>query len=136
MQDVKFGLAGYEGDGLFTIDFPAFKDFTIKARQTVVAWFWPVTNTEVELGFKDFDLDFQTRLVLDPNGYLDPIVLGCDINFGESYFVSDDWFEELIIFQFVHFSTVVIHNTAWLMGQFMFTELLGPVLDKYLNHYQ
>jgi hypothetical protein len=58
MQDVKFGLADYEGAGLFTIDFPAFREFTIRARQTVLAWFWPVTNTEVELSFKDFDLDF------------------------------------------------------------------------------
>ena len=49
-------------------------------------------NSKVELGFKDFDFDFKARLKLDDNGYLDPIVLGCDINFGQSYFVSDDWF--------------------------------------------
>ena len=59
---------------------------------------WPASVTNVELGFKDFDLDFRAKLVLDPNGYLDPIVLGCDINFGDSYFISDDWFEEIFIF--------------------------------------
>ena len=31
MENIKFGLTDYEGFGLVVIDFPAFKDFTIKA---------------------------------------------------------------------------------------------------------
>ena len=67
---------------------------------------------------------------------MDPIVYGCDINFGESDVVSSDWFVEFWTREVVHFSFIVIHNTAWLIGKVMFTEMLGPVMDKYLNHYR
>ena len=81
-------------------------------------------------------MDFKGQFVLDENGYLDPIVYGCDINFGESDVVSSDWFVEFWTFELIHFSFIVIQNTAWIIGPFMFTNMLGPVMDKYLNHYQ
>ena len=48
--------------------------------------------------------------------------------------VSSDWFVEFWTREVVHFSFIVIHNTSWLIGKFMFTEMLGPVIDKYINH--
>lgn len=81
-------------------------------------------------------MDFKGILKLDQNGYLDPVVFGCDINFGESDIKSTDWLMEILIFEIVHFSFIVIHNAAWITGPVMFTQMLGPVIDKYLNHYQ
>jgi hypothetical protein len=63
-------------------------------------------------------------------------VYGVDIEFGESNFEQDDPFLNFVTFEIIQFSMVVIHNTAWLLGEYMFTNMLGPVLDKYLNHYQ
>jgi hypothetical protein len=59
-----------------------------------------------------------------------------DINFGESNFVQDNWLLEAVTFEIIQFSFVVIHNTAWLLGKYMFSNMLGPAMDKYLNHYQ
>ena len=53
-------------------------------------------------------MDFKGQFKLDDNGYLDPIVYGCDINFGDSDIVSDDWLVEFITFEIVHFSFIVI----------------------------
>jgi hypothetical protein len=85
---------------------------------------------------KDFDVDFRGQFKLDEHGYLDPVVYGVDIDFGHSDFIQDDWFLEAVTFELIQFSFVVIHNTAWLLGQYMFTNMLGPAMDKYLNHYQ
>lgn len=93
-------------------------------------------DTEVHLSLVNFDIDFRGQFELDENGYLDPIVYGVDINFGDSNFEQDDAFLEFWTFEIIQFSMVVIHNTAWILGKYMFTNMLGPVLDKYLNHYQ
>ena len=53
-------------------------------------------------------MDFKGQFKLDDNGYLDPIVYGCDINFGDSDIASDDWLVEFITFEIVHFSFIVI----------------------------
>lgn len=59
-------------------DFPAFKNFSIKAKQTVYAWWFPewlVSPTDyIEFTMKDFDIDFTGHFELDVNGYLDPVV--------------------------------------------------------------
>ena len=42
----------------------------------------------------------------------------------------------MLTYHAIKFSFVIIHNTAWIYGPLMFSEMLGPTLDKYLNHYQ
>jgi hypothetical protein len=38
--------------------------------------------------------------------------------------------------QLVLLSLVIIENSSYFMGKYMFTEMLGPVLDVYLKHYE
>ena len=85
---------------------------------------------------KDFDIDFVGHFDLDFNGYLDPVVKDIKIDLGESNFVQENVFLELFTYQFIHLSLVVLHNTAWIYGPDLFSGMLGPVMDKYLNHYQ
>ena len=88
---VTFELDEWEGHGLFSFDFPAFKDFEFKADQTFYApWFptWLLNqDTSIQFIVKDFDIDFKGQFQLDENGYLDPIVYGVDIDFGQSDFI-------------------------------------------------
>jgi hypothetical protein len=36
-------------------------------------------------------MDIKTDLTLDKNGYLDPIVYECNLNFGDTYLYHDNW---------------------------------------------
>lgn len=68
---------------------------------------------------------------------LDPIVQDCDIDFGRrSYFRHNNKYLEYLMHQFIVLSVQIIEQSSFFMGQYMFTELLGPVLDTYLRHYE
>jgi hypothetical protein len=74
--------------------------------------------------------------VLDEKGYLDPVVRKCNIDFGESFFYHENLYLKILMHQLVHLSLVIIENSSYFMGKYMFTEMLGPVLDVYLKHYE
>lgn len=44
--------------------------------------------TYVDLSFLDLDIDFETGLKLDENGYLDPVVKQIHIDFGRTKYHS------------------------------------------------
>ena len=50
-DQVTFSLDEWEGHGLFVFDFPAFKDFELRAHQTFYAWWFPdwLLNQETEI---------------------------------------------------------------------------------------
>lgn len=85
--------------------------------------------------FKDFKIDFETDLVLDEHGYLDPVVYSADIHFGESYLYHDNPITAFIMHQFIYFGIVIIENSVYFVGQYIFTNMMGPVMDNFLNHY-
>ena len=85
--------------------------------------------------FKDFKFDFDTDFRLDDNGYLDPIVKKCDISFGESYLFHDNVIVGFFMHQFVYFGIVIIENSSYFVGEYIFSNMMGPVLDNFLNHY-
>lgn len=74
-------------------------------------------------------------LELDDQGYLDPIVYDVKINFGDSNFEHENWFISLFMQQFLELGIVVVENSAWLTGKYMFSNILGPIADKWLNDY-
>lgn len=90
----------------------------------------------MELIFKDFKIDFETDLVLDSNGYLDPVVYNADIHFGDSYLYHDNPITAFVMHQFIYFGIVIIENSVYFVGQYIFTNMMGPVMDNFLNHYQ
>lgn len=85
---------------------------------------------------KDFKFDFDADLRLDSYGYLDPVVYGCDIHFGDSYLYHDNPIIAFIMHQFLYFGLVIIENSVYFVGEYIFTNMLGPVMDGFLNHYQ
>lgn len=92
--------------------------------------------SKIQLVFKDFKFDFQAGLKLDENGYLDPIVYDCDISFGDSYLYHQNPILAFVMHQFVYFGIVIIENSVYFVGEYIFTNMMGPVLDTFLNHYQ
>lgn len=115
-------------------DFPLLKKWDISAKQYIDGWF--PTEDEVTLHIEDLDIDFKGGLRLDENGYLDPVVYGIKINFGKTMITNTNWFLETIFHGIVEFSIVMIENSAWFWGEYVFTNMLGPVMDKFANHYQ
>lgn len=90
----------------------------------------------MELIFEDFDFNFQTDLVLDENGYLDPVVYDCDIKFGNSYLYHDNKIVAFVMHQFVYFAIVIVENSVYFVGDYIFSNMMGPIIDKALNHYK
>ena len=134
ISDVKFNLTRAYDLSLIKIDFPAIKKWEIDATQTINSILLPSTS-KVELIFEDFDIDFQTDLVLDENGYLDPVVYDCDIKFGKSYLYHDNKIVAFVMHQFVYFAIVIVENSVYFVGDYIFSNMMGPIMDQALNHY-
>jgi len=119
---------------MLKVDFPALKEWKINALQTTNSWLLP-QSSYVELEFQNFDVDFNTDLELMETGFLKPIVYAIDIKFGNSYFYHDNAFVSFIMNQFVEFAIVIIENSTYFVGQYIFTSMLGPVMTSFLNEY-
>lgn len=117
------------------IDFPEISNLKIKAKEHINTWIFPSEN-DVEINIKGLDVDFKAYLVLDEHGYIDPIVYFSNIDFGETQVKHSNWFTELLLGQLVELSLVIIENSTWAFGEFMFTQIMGPAMDKALNHYK
>ena len=89
VADVKLELTRGFDLSLIKFDFPAVKKWEIDAMQEVNSLILP-SKSRVELIFQDFDVDFQADLVLDENGYVDPVVMDVDVKFGSSYLYHDN----------------------------------------------
>jgi len=135
IQDISISLTRPVMDhSLLTVKFPALKHWEISADQTVNFWFIP-DGSKVQLIFKDFKLDFACDLQLDKNGYLDPIVYDVDIQFGQSYLYHDNPITAIVMHQVIYFGLVIIENSIFFVGKYVFSDMAGPVMDKFLNHY-
>jgi len=115
--------------------FPALKSWEIDADQKVNTWIMP-SESHVELIFKDFEFDFKSNFVLDENGYLDPIMTDCDIKFGDSYLYHDNQIIAFAMHQFIYFAIVIVENSVYFVGQYIFSNMMGPVMDTFLDHYR
>lgn len=72
---------------------------------------------------------------LDEHGYIDPIVYNTKLTFGDSFIHHEDPLTAFCLFQVLEFAFIMIRNSVFLIGQYIFTDMLGPVIDKFLNHY-
>lgn len=135
IADIKLDLTRGYDQSLIKFDFPAIRSWEIDAMQEINSYILP-SYSKVELIFKDFDIDFQTDLVLDTNGYIDPVVYDCDIKFGSSYLYHDNKLMAFVMHQFVYFAIVIIENSVYFVGDYIFSNMMGPILDKALNHYK
>jgi hypothetical protein len=134
MQDVKFGITREYDTNLIAMDFPAIKEWVILAHEKTNSWFAP-EESDIGIKLENFDIDFKASLRLNNKGYIDPVIYNCDIKFGNSMVKHSNWLKELVMHEVVLFSEVMIENSAYFFGEAMFTNLLGPVLDKFFNRY-
>ena len=132
--DIEIVDQGENGHAI-QVQFPAIKHWEISAEQHVNTWILPA-DSHVQLTFKDFTFDFNSGLKLDYNGYLDPVVYSCSVHFGNSYFYHDDKLLALLMHQVIYFGIIILENSVSMAGRYVFTEMLGPVMDEYLNHYR
>ena len=117
------------------IDFPQISNLKITAKEHINTWIMPSDN-DIEINIVDLDVDFKAYLVLDEHGYIDPIVYYSNIDFGQTVVKHSNWFTELLLGQVVELSLVIIENSSWAFGEFIFTNIMGPAMDKALNHYK
>lgn len=113
---------------------PAVKNWKISANQHVNTWILP-SDSKIDLEFKNLEFEFQVDLKLTDKGYIKPIVYDVQIKFGDSYFYHEDQFIAFIMHQFIYFSIVIIENSVYFVGEYIFTNMMGPIIDNYLNHY-
>lgn len=89
----------------------------------------------VELEFTDFDINFNTQLELLENGFLKPVVYELEVKFGSSYFYHDNFLIAFYMNQLVEFAIVVIENSTYFVGQYIFSSLLGPMITEFTHGY-
>jgi hypothetical protein len=53
---------------------------------------------------------------------------------GGSYVYHDNFYVRFIMYKIIQPSKVMIENSAFYLGDKIFTELLGPAIDKHLNN--
>jgi len=73
---------------------------------------------------------------LDERGFLDPTVYDVEIKFGSSYVHHDNFVLGFFMHQIITYSMVMIEQSSFFVGKFMFTGMLGPLMDQALGNYE
>lgn len=60
----------------------------------------------------------------------------CHIKFGDSYLYHDNAIIAFVMHQFIYFAIVIVENSVYFVGQYIFSNMLGPVMDTFLDHYR
>jgi hypothetical protein len=68
-------------------------------------------------------------LTLDERGFLSPVVYDVEIKFGNSYLYHDNKMMAFVMHQFIYYSIVMIENSTFFIGDYLFSKMLGPLLD-------
>jgi hypothetical protein len=64
------------------------------------------------------------------------VVYDCDIKFGNSYLYHDNKIVAFVMHQFLYFGLLVVENSVYFVGDYMFSSIGGPIMDEALNHYR
>lgn len=73
---------------------------------------------------------------MDERGFLVPHVYDVEIKFGDSYLHHDNFFLGFFMHQIVTYSMVMIEQSSFFVGKYMFSGMLGPLFDQALSNYQ
>jgi hypothetical protein len=93
-------------------------------------------ESPVRFVIKDFELKFDADFVLGEDGYLDPVVNNAFVKFGETYLYHDNLIVAFFMHQWVKYEIIIVENAIYFVGAYIFTHMLGPVLDEMMNHYR
>ena len=70
------------------------------------------------------------------SGFLKPVVYAIEIKFGNSYFYHDNMIVAFVMNQFVEFAIVIVENSTYFVGKYIFTSMLGPLMTSMLDGYK
>jgi hypothetical protein len=93
-------------------------------------------DSPIKFTLKDFDFGLDADFELGEDGYLDPIVYSADIEFGESALTHDNFFVGFFMHQWVKYTLIIVENSIYFTGKYMFSHMLGPIMDEMFNHYR
>lgn len=120
---------------LLVFDFPALKEWKISAHQESNQWIIP-EESDIQLVFKDFSIDFQTYFHLKDTGFLSPQVTAIEFHFGESYFYHDNFIVAFVMHQVIEYLIVIIENTVYFVGPEIFSNMFEPIMTSFLDDYK
>lgn len=72
---------------------------------------------------------------LEETGFLVPQVYAMDLTFGNTYFTHDDPWVSFWMQQWIEFMMVIVQNSCYFVGTYIFSSILGPILTQILNNY-
>ena len=117
------------------IDFPALKRWKWNAYMNSNMWWIPDGMRSTVL-LEGLDIDVLAGLQHTEKGYLRPKVYSMKIEVGNSAFWHDDEWLKLFLEQFTNFALVMVENSAYFIGDILFTKMGEPVLTSFLNDYK
>lgn len=135
IDDTKIYILEYNGHKMVQIHFEAFKEWRIHANQHLTTLF-ELEDSFVYFEFKDFKLMLGFNFHLTPQHTLRPVVYDSNMKFGESFLHHDNVFCEIIFHQLIKFGLVVIQNSVYFAGDYIFSDMFEPILTSALNEYR
>ena len=118
---------------MLKIHFPAFKEWKIIADQVINTLIIPASGP-VEFTIKNTNLDVVVDFDAD-NGYLKPNFWDISMDLGDTFLVQTNWFNEFMMWQIFEFSYVMISNSVYFLGPYIFDNMAEPIVNKWLNDY-
>lgn len=59
-----------------------------------------------------------------------------EIQFGNSYLYHDNKMVAFLMHQVIYYSIVMVENSAFFIGGYLFSKMLGPIFDQMLGNYE
>jgi hypothetical protein len=134
MVDTKINFVNKFDKQMLKVDFPTFKYWKIEANQHVDFMLLP-QDSVIVAEFHDFDVKFNCEFERIGAGFLKPVIYATELNWGETRFYHEDWFLSMLFFQVIKFMQVIIKNSIYFLGDYIFSGMLEPTLTSVMNQY-
>lgn len=90
----------------------------------------------VEFFFRNFDVNALTGLELMESGFLKPIISKMEVSFGASEIKHDNWLMTIIMRQVVDLAMVIVENSSYFLGKYVYADQMEPILTYAMNDYK
>ena len=97
-DDVDLLIVRKDDVPFIKVSFPAFDNWSLKANQTVDTWIPEWMDGAVEFVLENFQFHFNTKLHLDPHGYLNLGIDNVYVDFGDSMLYHEDEVLQLTLY--------------------------------------
>lgn len=70
------------------------------------------------------------------SGYLKPIISQMQVSFGASSVKHDNWLMTLIMRQVIDLAMVIVENSSYFLGKYVYADQMEPILTYAMNDYK